>query len=431
MKRENFLPAVPQSSRFVRIWFITILFAMLFSTSLAQLVYNPADSILYYNFQGSYTPEGQGILLRFHDGGARVTRPAGTIIGGVISTTDGYPGHLFINHHWIDSSMYDRSMQYRSLDSGETWTPFPEMPTWYPTSAGSGGLIPGQSTMARYFESINWVYTTSNSWLTYDSTRVIRQRVGTNDSVGFLSLTHQLGTLLGLVRASSSTSYLCHSSDTGRTWEIGIHQRPINEYLRYCGVFSVNELWVYNNFTDAIQLLSDSGRTLTDSIFVPHPPPRLYSWSRGGFSITNRPGEFYWIKHIDYWTYPPEDEIIVYHVQNYGATVDSTYYYFVGYQPVSVPERQPPIPIKYSMSVYPNPFNSSLTISIPFILHPPSTVKITDMTGRTVWSSILSDGKLQWRGVDRFGLPVTSGKYWITIHSNKVIIPPKSVVLVK
>ena len=114
-----------------------------------------------------------------------------------------------------------------------------------------------------------------------------------------------------------------------------------------------------------------------------------------------------------------EDEIIMkfYHIQDYGAHVDSVFYTLYDFR-LDVPLNTPLRPIAYNLTAYPNPFNSSITISLNAHIPKPCTVIISDILGRTIWKSVTINSTLVWRGVSSLGVPVSSGKYWIRIMNN-------------
>ncbi len=79
-------------------------------------------------------------------------------------------------------------------------------------------------------------------------------------------------------------------------------------------------------------------------------------------------------------------------------------------------------PAKFSVAVYPNPFN--LTTAIRFALPEPASVKITifNMLGQVVWTTgwtAFEQGNFQyiWNGIDASGNELSSGVYFIQLHA--------------
>lgn len=92
------------------------------------------------------------------------------------------------------------------------------------------------------------------------------------------------------------------------------------------------------------------------------------------------------------------------------------------------------VPLIKPLSIYPNPFNPSTTIS--FELKEPErvVVRIFDVSGRLV--KTLADGtftngphELQWNGYDNNGAMVASGIYFIRLDSNTYTITQKAIML--
>jgi hypothetical protein len=83
------------------------------------------------------------------------------------------------------------------------------------------------------------------------------------------------------------------------------------------------------------------------------------------------------------------------------------------------------IPDDFSLSVYPNPFNPSVTIrySIPFTDN--VTIKIYDILGREVWNEIelnKSPGtyELKWNGKNKSGNDIGSGVYVLKVETGSL-----------
>ncbi|MCK5034725.1 MAG: T9SS type A sorting domain-containing protein [Candidatus Sabulitectum sp.] len=82
----------------------------------------------------------------------------------------------------------------------------------------------------------------------------------------------------------------------------------------------------------------------------------------------------------------------------------------------------------FNLSVSPNPFSSSASVSVSFDLsiQGETTVKVYDLSGREVSvlvNSEMTSGKhtVHWDGIDQDGHPVSAGLYLCRIESQGVI----------
>ena len=151
----------------VRAVICLVISVLVVSTNLGRaqsaVYYSPPDSILYVQFPSPIPFSYEDVLLRFRDGGSRIERTAEDVPARIL-TSDNIPGHLFGVNDYIDPTE-----NYQSMDCGETWTVIETFP-----SRGAGGEghrpgeLPGQSCLV--FEP--WLFITSDSWQTYDSTQL-------------------------------------------------------------------------------------------------------------------------------------------------------------------------------------------------------------------------------------------------------------------
>jgi len=72
----------------------------------------------------------------------------------------------------------------------------------------------------------------------------------------------------------------------------------------------------------------------------------------------------------------------------------------------------PVTPSAFSLSAYPNPFNSTTNISIDGDLESLSEIAIYDITGRRI-KSFSPASLITWDGTDNRGEPVSSGIYFV------------------
>jgi hypothetical protein len=75
-------------------------------------------------------------------------------------------------------------------------------------------------------------------------------------------------------------------------------------------------------------------------------------------------------------------------------------------------DGSPTLPPAFSLSAYPNPFNSTTNISIEGNLKSVSEIGIYDITGRRI-KSFVPASQITWDGADSRGEPVSSGIYFV------------------
>ena len=370
--------------------------------------YSPADSILYWDSPGFVYEDIS--LLRIRNGGAVMER-AENFAPGNVGMTDAILGSVYAGRDSLDGLRY----WFRSSDYGENWTPEIGVP---PTATLSyGGSLPGQCWAERWNPS--WppcLYLTQDSWQTVDSTFVTVFLQGGADSLeSIISLSHHLGTLYGL-RASDQA--ICVSSDTGQTWTFGEGYYPSQlTYGVHCG--AVDELWW--RLGTQVFVAVDTGRTVLGPIFQAHlpdhPPPYNWGW-HFNLITTDLPGEAYGIATWDNWPPPPHWlwlEMVVYHIREYGAVVDSFYYagYDLNFENAVSPLA--PIPMSFRVQAYPNPFNSDVTLQWELSRNDPANITIRDMLGRVVWTWYGTGARTTWNGSSETGSFAASGKYFVTV----------------
>jgi hypothetical protein len=319
---------------------------------LAQAItyYSPVDDIVYVQYP--LVTDSYFNTMRFRDGGSRVDEAADSG-PGLVCMTDNVPGHIYANRHYNSG----RREFWLSTDTGETWALIPARPgTCYFQKQGRPGRIPGQATLIG-IDYNPWIYCTSNSWNTYDSVRINMQLPGgPPDSVGLFAISYEMGLVYGVDLFDGHTIYV--SSDNGQTWARGsfmsYHRTRLEMGAR-------DDLWGCYWPNSEVFVARDTGRTVLDSVLIFHLPEREADWTLH-LITTDRPGEAYLLADVDTWTWPVLTEIVIYHILNYGARVDSFYHQLFGYH-VDV-TRPTPVVRSFYLLAYPNPFNSTTTISL-------------------------------------------------------------------
>jgi hypothetical protein len=332
------------------------------ATQAVEIRYSPADSILYLEYLPAHP-----YLFRIRDGGARIERAAEAAPANIIAF-DAIPGHLF---SYDDVYPFP---DYRSTDYGETWDlyeTFPYSSIWLWEFSSWCGEFSGQSQIF----NDSWLFFTSNSWQTYDSASLSRWSSEAQDSIDLFSLSYRIGCYYALTRQND---YLCVTSDTGRTWAVGSHSDV--QYYDQTRIGAVDEMW--GRYGYRIILTLDTGRTVIDPVFTAHPPLRPYAWHLNLWP-TDHQGEAYVVMDLDWWTDPFTTELIVYHILNYGARVDSFYYCLYDYE---IPDgaSEPILPKQFSLSAYPNPFNSATQIEFMLPNTQQVSLRLYDVLGREV-----------------------------------------------
>ncbi|MFZ5433236.1 MAG: T9SS type A sorting domain-containing protein [Calditrichota bacterium] len=337
---------------------------------LGHFYYSPADSVIYVQYSSGIN-ETPFYLMRLWDGGSRMDEAA-VIAPGWVFVTDNIPGHVYCHAG-------DPNRIYRSTDYGNSWNVIPARPApAHNLHDGRPGRLQGEATIVE-LEPVPWIYCTSNSWDTYDSVRFNPTIPGYDDPVQFSRLTYENGILYGIMGVNN---IWCISADTGQTWLVG-HSLGLFHGVSQVG--APDELWGFSG--TAVFMASDTGRTLLDSLLVIHPPevPDYYWFT--DLVATPHPGEAYFLADMDIWTVPSTTRILVYHIQAYGAQVDSFYYVLRGYH-MDAAQIQP-IPKQFDLMAYPNPFNAATTLA--FSLSQTSLVSLTvfNVLGQAVYEADL------------------------------------------
>jgi len=117
--------------------------------------------------------------------------------------------------------------------------------------------------------------------------------------------------------------------------------------------------------------------------------------------------------------------------------------FYVAHEPTGVFENHSPVtPVKMKIDIYPNPIDGNQTQSknIKIRIHtindrPPLRVRIFDVLGQTVseWykSDLNGDHKYNffWNTKNLYGIPVSSGIYFVQVFANSSVESNKLVVL--
>jgi hypothetical protein len=77
---------------------------------------------------------------------------------------------------------------------------------------------------------------------------------------------------------------------------------------------------------------------------------------------------------------------------------------------------------KYTLNIFPNPFNSSVTIPLNEEIH---TVSIYNILGETIKKyshvDLISKNQIVWNGLDKYGNEVSTGTYFVILVSDNKI----------
>jgi hypothetical protein len=102
------------------------------------------------------------------------------------------------------------------------------------------------------------------------------------------------------------------------------------------------------------------------------------------------------------------------HFEMTGLICDESYQIWVSELETDIENDSPPIPSAFSLSAYPNPFNSVTKISIDGNLESVSEIAIYDITGRRI-RTFAPAPLITWDGTDSRGTPVSSGIYFVKV----------------
>jgi hypothetical protein len=115
------------------------------------------------------------------------------------------------------------------------------------------------------------------------------------------------------------------------------------------------------------------------------------------------------------WVYNTNDMIHIVWYEDDTVGINSCDIYYMKYTPDSsdIINIDTPIPSSFQISAYPNPFNSTLSISIK--AEEMGSIYITDILGRFVTKLKYSKGvsNLKWGAIDKDGKALPSGAYFI------------------
>jgi len=351
---------------FFRLLLVFGVIGIVSATAFSQFTwyYSAGDSTIY----AQYPDFEHNFTYRFRNHGAVIEQVTDPTPGYIVSSSR-TPGNVLAFRFWTSDYLL-------SEDYGETWS-LRDGP--FTPNGGIGWGRAGEQENLSWLacqDFFGWVFHSMDGWQTFDS-----NYIAIPDSIDFIDFSAQDGIIYG---HNWHDQYIYVSSDTGHTWSIGSPDPFQRDYLLKAGV--PDELWGYRQTVDGYltYLLSDTGRTV-DTIFVPNLPPRVYDWEYAVLP-TDEPGEIY--AAADWVSWSPYVEFIIYHITDYGAQVDSFYYFCDNFE-VSASVEQPSLPDKFQIQAFPNPFNASTTVSFSLPHSQRSTISVYDLTGRRV--STLAD----------------------------------------
>ncbi len=324
----------------------------------------------------------------------------------------GSPGHMFA---------YYTANNFFSVNGGMSWTNGPIIPDSNDdTRFFLAGLEPQECWLLRVPSSPeNLLYHTGDDWESYVQLPV--SNVGPDSShVSVEIISHWPGLIYGI---ATQPSRVCVSSDTGRTWSTG--GWPSARYITRWECGAHDELWGMSQFR--LYVVTDTGRTVRDSLFIPNLPLRPLGWERALIPTINE-GEVY----VSFKAESPQQdgvrvELVFYHIREYGALVDSFYHELWDFR-TSVSNEFEPVPESFAMSVFPNPFNSTLSISLDVPLHWDVTLSLYDLLGREV--DVVYRGRLASSTISYVApAALSSGVYFLRAAGERSVL--KKVVLLK
>jgi hypothetical protein len=107
------------------------------------------------------------------------------------------------------------------------------------------------------------------------------------------------------------------------------------------------------------------------------------------------------------------------HFSPWGMFCDPIYEIWVSELVTDIGDESVAIPSAFSLSAYPNPFNSATNIAIEGNLEAVSEIAIYDITGRRI-KSFAPASLITWDGTDRRGKPVSSGIYFVKVGAGNI-----------
>jgi hypothetical protein len=120
----------------------------------------------------------------------------------------------------------------------------------------------------------------------------------------------------------------------------------------------------------------------------------------------------------------------VYHIQNYGAVVDSSHHRFLDFVPLAVETERAFLPQDPHLSAFPNPFNSATHLEFTLQSTQRVSLRLYDVLGREVAvmvNEIQTAGKHKMM-FDASGLP--SGVYLCRLEAGEMM-QTRKIVLVR
>jgi hypothetical protein len=145
---------------------------------------------------------------------------------------------------------------------------------------------------------------------------------------------------------------------------------------------------------------------------------------------TDNAGEAYFIADMDLWGDPWTTRISIYHIQNYGALVDSSYFELISYHLGFINHSE--ISDQWELKTYPNPFNPKTTISFSLPRAGRVELSVYDVTGRKTGgllsapTGVIAAGEYR---VEFDGRDLPSGIYFVWLNAGGISQTQKIVLL--
>jgi hypothetical protein len=389
---------------------------------------------------------------------------------------------------WSDDHPYVNYDSKYSSNGGYAWSQpyFFLAPYWQPGVGRSGGLALADTFLFAFEHGESWMryrvdsLKTAASFDNGSSWGPLRQAVHLNNYNYWFWLRHSMGRVHLLYQYSPyyTEVYYSHSDDWGQTWiEPLLLSDGIIDHSQWPGLFASPEgrliaTWFDykygagpSGFTGDIlyRISSDNGETwgpelrltqdhtatasqsfvLRDHIGVVWQDhrfgffaPELYfaessdmgqTWGEE-VRLTDAPGfreeqrlflsrdasdlYLFWRDARDN---PPSSDEIYFRKADVEVGIDE--------------HEQWGLPEKLSLSAYPNPFNSSVTLILINFKGGEETIEIYDLGGRLVKSIDVGDGKAIWDATDNSGQKVSSGLYFAKAIANTRVAHAKLLYL--